>query len=459
MADFLLPSTPIYGHVRPMLTIGAGLRERGHAVTVLTGSKYEAAVRAAGLRFRPLPAAADYDDADLSGWLPDRGRYRGVAAGRYDVIGLFIRPLQAQNQALADALRAGTYDAVICETGYLGALPALYTVPAVRRLPMIGISTTPLALMSADCAPFGSGLHPGRTSWSRRRNRRINTILHHGPLRPIQQALDAAVGPLGVPPGVADYFDQAGMFDTTFHLAAPGFEYPRSDMPTSIRLVGPLRPERGTIPRPDWWADLRAPEPVVHVTQGTVDNVTLGKLLVPAIRGLAGEPVLVVASTGGRPVAEVVAAVGGPLPSNVRVAEFLPYDELLPLTDVVVTNGGFGGVQQALAHGLPLVVAGDTEDKPEVAARVAWSGTGVNLRRGTPSPARVRSGVRAVLTDPRYRRAARRLQQQIDELGDPLTEIVAAAEVAATACGPHKVPRTPQPYAATPSIRSTVVKV
>ena len=36
----------------------------------------------------------------------------------------------------------------------------------------------------------------------------------------------------------------------------------------------------------------------------------------------------------------------------------------------MLTNGGYGGVQYALAHGVPLVVAGDTEDKPEVAARV-----------------------------------------------------------------------------------------
>ena len=456
MADFLLPSTPIYGHVQPMLTIGSGLRQRGHAVTILTGRKYEAAAGAAGLRFLPLPAAADYDDADLSAWLPGRDRYRGVAAGRHDVIGLFIRPLEAQHRALTAALTADRYDAVICETGYLGALPELYTVPTTRRLPMIGISTTPLALMSADCAPFGSALHPGRTGWSHARNRRINTILHHGPLRPIQQALDAAVGPLGVPPGVADYFDQAGMFDVTFHLAAPGFEYPRSDMPASIRLVGPLRPGRGGVPRPAWWGDLTGREPVVHVTQGTMDNFALDKLLVPTIRGLAKEPVLVVASTGGRPLAEVEAAVGGPLPGNLRVAEFLPYAELLPRTDVVVTNGGFGGVQLALAHGVPLVVAGATEDKPEVAARVAWSGTGINLRRGAPSPGRVRSGVRAVLADPRYRQAALALQSQIAELGDPLFEIVAAAESAAAGIV-EELPRPPQPCAATPSIRSTLL--
>jgi UDP:flavonoid glycosyltransferase YjiC (YdhE family) len=30
----------------------------------------------------------------------------------------------------------------------------------------------------------------------------------------------------------------------------------------------------------------------------------------------------------------------------------------------MVTNGGYGGVQAALANGVPLVVAGATEEKP-----------------------------------------------------------------------------------------------
>ena len=54
----------------------------------------------------------------------------------------------------------------------------------------------------------------------------------------------------------------------------------------------------------------------------------------------------------------------------------------------MVTNGGYGGVQIALSYGVPLVVAGTTEDKPEVAARVAWSGAGINLKTATPAPQR-----------------------------------------------------------------------
>jgi UDP:flavonoid glycosyltransferase YjiC (YdhE family) len=94
----------------------------------------------------------------------------------------------------------------------------------------------------------------------------------------------------------------------------------------------------------------------------------------------------------------------------------------------MVTNGGFGGVQAALAAGVPLVVAGGTEDKPEVAARVAWSGAGVDLRTGTPDAAALRRAVDAVLADPSYRAAARRIAADAAS-HDALAEI--AAELAA----------------------------
>jgi UDP:flavonoid glycosyltransferase YjiC (YdhE family) len=78
-----------------------------------------------------------------------------------------------------------------------------------------------------------------------------------------------------------------------------------------------------------------------------------------------------------------------------------------------VTNGGYGGVHYALANAVPLVVAGGGEDKPEVAARVAWSGVGVNLRTGRPKPEAIHRAVRNVLAGSRYRTAAEVAARQI----------------------------------------------
>jgi UDP:flavonoid glycosyltransferase YjiC (YdhE family) len=149
----------------------------------------------------------------------------------------------------------------------------------------------------------------------------------------------------------------------------------------------------------------------VHVTQGTLDT-DLDDLLKPALAGLAGDRVLVVCTTGGAPP-----SVLGTVPKNARVAPFLPHDKLLPLVDVMVTNGGWGGVLASVQFGVPLVVAGGSLDKPEVARRVAWSGAGVNLRTGQPSATKVRDGVLEVLGRPEMRSRARSLGTALTAAG------------------------------------------
>jgi UDP:flavonoid glycosyltransferase YjiC (YdhE family) len=70
-------------------------------------------------------------------------------------------------------------------------------------------------------------------------------------------------------------------------------------------------------------------------------------------------------------------------------------------------------VQFALANGVPLVVAGGTEDKPEIPARLAWSGAGLNLRTGAPSAAAVGDAVQRILAEPGFRAAAGRLRAEL----------------------------------------------
>ena len=168
----------------------------------------------------------------------------------------------------------------------------------------------------------------------------------------------------------------------------------------------------------------------MHVSQGTIDNKDFDRLVRPTLDALADRDVLVVVATGGRPVAEL-----GELPANARAAEFLPYDLLLPKTDVFVTNAGFGGVQYALSHGVPIVAAGDTEDKPEVSMRAEWAGVGVNLRTGTPTPDAIGAAVAPGARRPRRTASGRcALAAGIrgyDTFGVIEAELEAAAIVAA----------------------------
>jgi UDP:flavonoid glycosyltransferase YjiC (YdhE family) len=196
--------------------------------------------------------------------------------------------------------------------------------------------------------------------------------------------------------------------DVCMQLSVPSFEFPR-EMPASVHFVGtpPIVP--GQVPLPLWADELDGSRKVVLVTQGTVANHNFNLLVVPTLAALADEPdVLVIATAGGRPID----AIPGTIPSNARVASFLPFEWLLPHVSVLVTNGGYGSVNQAMSFGIPLVTAGLTEDKADVNARVAWSGVGIDLATNEPTQEALRKAVRTVLDRPAYRLRAAQMANE-----------------------------------------------
>jgi UDP:flavonoid glycosyltransferase YjiC (YdhE family) len=406
MTSLLLASTPIHGHITPLLGIARHLVASGHDVRFLTGGRWQEPVERTGARFLPLPAEADFDDRDLDASFPDRVGRHGLDRVIAEVRSIFLRPMAAQLRALQDALAAEPTDAVLAETMFT-AMPALALLRGEGEGPaLISVGVIPLAMPSVDTAPFGLGIAPMPGTLGRTRNRLLTAFAEKVVLAGIEKEARALFTRLVGRPLPAQVMDGVRLMDAIVQTTVPEFEYPRSDLPENVSFVGPVArslPSDGRLP--SWWPELAAAKRVVHVTQGTIANTDFTELIRPTIDGLADDHgTLVVVTTGGRPVADL-----GPLPDNVRAAEFLPYDRLLPLVDVFVTNGGYGGVHLALERGIPVVIAGVTEDKPEVAARVEWSGAGINLRTGSPRADAVADAVRRILADDRFAEASARI--------------------------------------------------
>jgi UDP:flavonoid glycosyltransferase YjiC (YdhE family) len=405
MPRILILCSPIGGHVAPMLSAAAALVDRGHEVIFLTGSRFAEATAAAGAEHVALPPEADYDDRDIDAAFPQRRELKGIAQLRSDLINVFVEPLPHQYRAVCQLLDTRDIVILLTEGAATGAVP-LRVGGRAQHPPIVACGVVPMSLTSRDAAPYGPALAPSSTPLGRLRNRALTLAVQKVMLRAVQTRANELLRQLGCSPLPVFCFDAAAVLpDRYLQFTVPGFEYPRSDLPATVRFAGRLAPRAGAVTPPDWWDELDGERPVVHVTQGTLDNADLGRVIGPTLRALADEDVLVVASTGGRLVQELP----GPIPANARVAEFLPYDALLPKVDVMVTNGGYGGVQQALAAGVPLVVAGAGEDKAEIAARVGWSGVGLNLKTGDPSADQVREAVRRVRAEPSFRVRARAL--------------------------------------------------
>lgn len=156
---------------------------------------------------------------------------------------------------------------------------------------------------------------------------------------------------------------------------------------------------------------------LVVVAQGTFAN-DFNDLILPTIQGLGTRPgFLTVAILGKKG-----AALQADIPSNARVADYLPYDAVLPYADVFVQAGSYGGFQHGLVNAVPAVLAGETEDKPEIAARAEWAEVGLSLKTGHPTPDQVAQGVDEVLRNPKFKARCLKLSKLM-KATDPLDTI------------------------------------
>lgn len=102
------------------------------------------------------------------------------------------------------------------------------------------------------------------------------------------------------------------------------------------------------------------------------------------------------------------------IPANVEVHTWLDHDQVLQTASVVVGHGGHSTAMRALSFGVPMVVlpASALVDQKRVGAALQQAGAGILLPKRSNAQ-RIRAAVSAVLTDPRYGRAAGRLGEEI----------------------------------------------
>lgn len=308
---------------------------------------------------------------------------------------------------------------IICEALFLGVLPMFLGAEMPRgleRVRSVGLSVTVPFVRSRDVPAFfvEEGREEGREeawrTWEEctgglkrlmeKRLREAGAVLEQGGLE-----------------GALLSGQNYTCHDVVLQLGVPSWFYRRSDWPEAFKFVGVLPPVEVTVGRwpnlPSWWEDVRGArqrgKKVVVVAQGTVE-VDPNDLILPVLKAMADRSdVLIVAILGRK---------GGTLPegvfppANARITDYLHYDAVLPFADVWAHNGGYGAVQHGIAHGVPMVVAGEGMDKVENAKRVEHCGSGLNLGGPGPSTEDVRKAVGLVLDDDRYHHVAALLRNE-----------------------------------------------
>ena len=314
----LFTTQPGLGHLFPLLPVADGLRSRGHEVAFAASASFGRDVAAAG--HTHFAAGLDWTTADMASHFPE---IASVAPGpeRYVVARTVVFAGRTAVDAVPDLLAATERwrpDLIVNEAAeYGGAVCA-----ELHGLPHAVVRTDSGSSSYADRHVVNDALSGTRRHFGLAPDPDVET-----PFRYLQLSF--------APPGLD--------------------ERPQDGAPTCHRLrpIPTRTSENSTGPA---WLNgdgTRGDRPLVYVTLGTVYNSPT--LLATILDGLAAEPLDLLVTIGPRADPEQL----GPLPSNVRLARWVPQDEVLPHCDAVITHGGYGTVERGAPSRAPARHAAD----------------------------------------------------------------------------------------------------
>jgi MGT family glycosyltransferase len=189
------------------------------------------------------------------------------------------------------------------------------------------------------------------------------------------------------------------------------FDFPRRELPQYFHYIGPYQDStsRQSVSFP--WEKLTG-QPLIYASMGTVQNRLIGvfEQFASACAGLDAQLVI---SLGGSANPEDLPA----LPGNPLLVGYAPQLELLPKAALTITHAGLNTALESLANGVPMVAIPITNDRPGVAARIAWTGTGEVVPLKNLDTKKLRSAIEKVLSQNSYKRNAIGLQEAIGRAG------------------------------------------
>ena len=359
----LVTTSPLMGHLRPMLPLLRAATAAGHEVVVATGPDLARDLQRRGYQTWSVgPTAADVLAARAA-QVPSADPAVHV---RRSASTMFGQPAAARARDLLHRACRWQPDLVVHEiTELAGAEVAALTGAREIMVGPTGEVGPAEALLPAVTAELAATLHTS----DRHRDVLAATFLD---------------------PRVPDLAPDRPSTFADVRSLRPELEEPRSRLPLRAQRFGG--------------------ETTVLLSLGR--HGVRAETLLGALEGLRGFGINVLVETG--PDLDLT-QLGQP-PRNVAVAPVIDYARGLPLCDAVIGNGAAELTAGALAHGLPVVTLPRTSEQLATARALHAHGVGITVQPDHLRPGAVRRAVADVLADPAYARAARQQQAAIAAL-------------------------------------------
>jgi UDP:flavonoid glycosyltransferase YjiC (YdhE family) len=140
---------------------------------------------------------------------------------------------------------------------------------------------------------------------------------------------------------------------------------------------------------------------VIYATLGSSGRPAL---LANVLEALGDLPVSVIAATAGK-------SMTGRIPSNARLAPYLPGRDAASRSSLVICNGGSPTTHQALGAGAPVLGLAENLDQHLNMRAIVDRGAGLIVRSEHARPGAIRAAVERMLKEPSFRSVARDLAE------------------------------------------------
>lgn len=375
MARVLAYTSPARGHLYPIVPILLELQRRGHDIALHTLASQVEMARELDIDAEPVSKRIEQIELD-----DYRQRSQAVKGRR--ALATFLARAGYEATDLHAAIGHHHPNVLLIDVNCWGAA----TVAEASGRPWAVYSPYLLPLPSRDAPPFGLGLPPLDGPFGRVRDTIVSRIASTVVDRTVMPTLNLLRAEHQLPALVrfSDLFERPTVL---LALTAEGFEYPRTDWPPNVRLVGSIDWAPPLTP-PPWLADM--PEPLVLVTCST-ERQGDERLVHVALQALPAIGMSVIATTAAHDPGAFKAPPGS------RIVRFIPHQTVLGRATCVVCHGGMGIAQKALAAGVPVVVVPFGRDQLETARRVEFAEAGVRLTPRRLTPSRLADAVRTAI--------------------------------------------------------------
>jgi MGT family glycosyltransferase len=393
----LIASVPADGHFNPLTGIAVHLKNLGHDVRWYTQDLYKPKLEKLGIQHYPFVHHPQLNQHNFMPFFKEREQMKSqIAKFKFDLEHLFIRRVPEVLMDLEEIRQEFPFELMIADILFL----AMPVVKARLKIPVIAAGIIPVNESSKDLPPAGMGLTPDKSFFSGFKNSLIRFMGNQLIFKKLEKIYRTLLKENGVEAPGGNLFDIIyRSVDMVWQSGTPGFEFERSDWNPRLKFIGPLLPHSAQQRTLYTLVKKRNYDKVILVTQGTAEK-DHEKILAPTLEAFKDTNTMVIATTGKSGTEELRARFPQ---DNFIIEDFIPFNDIMPLCNVYITNGGYGGVLLGIQNKLPMVVAGVHEGKNEICARVGFFKLGLNLKTEKPDPASIRKAVETIITDKSYK--------------------------------------------------------